>query len=164
MSFSLRAPQPLTASYVLDEFTCGDGNLDAWLKRRANASQVSGVSRTFVVADSGGRVFGYYAMAIGAVSPQEAAGNAHHSPPAPTPVIVLARLAVDQAAQGMQLGGALLQDAVQRALAVSQRSGVRALLVRALHERAKRFYEHYSFEESPQDARVMMLRLATDRG
>jgi len=52
-----------------------------------------------------------------------------------------------------------VNDAVKRALVVSQNAGVRALLVHALHDRAKRFYEHYGFQESPQHAMTLMLRL-----
>ena len=62
-------------------------------------------------------------------------------------------------AVGMQLGGALLQDALNRALVVSQNTGVRALLVHALHERARQFYAHYGFQPSPLDAMTLMLRL-----
>ena len=53
----------------------------------------------------------------------------------------------------------MLQDAVNRAVAVSWNAGVRALLVHALNERARRFYEHYGFQESPQHAMTLMLRL-----
>jgi len=77
--------------------------------------------------------------------------------PDPIPVMVLARLAVDRRAQGMQLGGALLQDAVNRAVAVAHNAGVRALLVHALHEEAKRFYEHYGFQASPQHPMMLCL-------
>jgi GNAT superfamily N-acetyltransferase len=49
-------------------------------------------------------------------------------------------------AQGIKLGGSLLQDAVSRAVNVAQNTGVRALLVHALHERAKLFYEYYGFQ------------------
>jgi GNAT superfamily N-acetyltransferase len=73
--------------------------------------------------------------------------------------MVLARLAVDHRVQGIKLGGALLQDAVNRALNVAQNMGIRALLVHALHERAKSFYEHYGFQPSPIDSMVLMLRL-----
>ena len=52
-------------------------------------------------------------------------------------VMVLARLAVDHRAQGIKLGAALLQDAVNRSVLVSQNAGVRALLVHALRERAR---------------------------
>ena len=39
-------------------------------------------------------------------------------------------------------------------------TGVRALLVHALHERAKLFYEYYGFQASPADPLVLMLRLS----
>ncbi|WP_077000033.1 GNAT family N-acetyltransferase [Variovorax sp. KK3] len=159
MSLSLEAPRPLTADHLLDEFDCGEDGLDFWLKRRAFANQGSGASRTFVVADTGGRVFGYYAMAAGAVAHRDATGNVRRNMPDPIPVLVLARLAVDLRAQGMQLGGALLQDAVQRAITVSQNAGVRALLVHALHEQAKEFYRHFGFVQSPVHPLTLMLRL-----
>jgi predicted N-acetyltransferase YhbS len=125
----LGAPAPLTASHRLDEFECGEAELDDWLKRRALANQSTGASRTFVVCDEAGRVRGYYAMAAGAVSHRLATGRVRRNMPDPVPVLVLARLAVDRAAQGQHLGAALLRDAVARAAAVSRDAGVRALLV-----------------------------------
>ena len=161
MSLHLRAPAPLTTTHVLNEFGCGEASLDEWLKRRALANPQSGASRTFVVADQDARVYGYYAMAAGAVSHQEATSRVRRNMPDPIPVMVLARLAVDQRAQGIKLGAALLQDAVNRAVTVSHNAGVRALLVHAIDERAKRFYEHYGFQESPQHPMTLMLRLNT---
>jgi GNAT superfamily N-acetyltransferase len=161
MNLQLSAPQPLAATDRLDEFTCGETSLDDWLKRRALPNQLSGASRTFVVADPEGRVFGYYAMAAGAVSHQMATSNVRRNMPDPVPVMVLARLAIDHRAQGIKLGAALLQDAVNRCVAVSQNVGVRALLVHALHDRAKQFYEHYGFQQSPQHPMTLMLRLNT---
>ncbi|MEI8324044.1 MAG: GNAT family N-acetyltransferase [Betaproteobacteria bacterium] len=155
----LSAPQPLAAHHILDEFECGHGVLDEWLKRRAMAKQLSGSSRTFVVADHDGRVYGYYAMAAGAVSHQMATSSVRRNRPDPIPVMVLARLAVDHRAQGIKLGAALLQDAVNRSVVVSQNAGVRALLVHALYDRAKDFYEHFGFQESPQHPMTLMLRL-----
>jgi GNAT superfamily N-acetyltransferase len=143
----------------LDEFDCGEATLDDWLRRRARANQSSGASRTFVVADQDGRVCGYYAMAAGAVAHQLATSNVRRNMPGPVPVLVL-RLAVDRRAQGRSLGASLLQDAVNRAVAVSQNAGVRALLVHVLHERAKQFYEHYGFQPSPAHPMTLMLRLS----
>jgi GNAT superfamily N-acetyltransferase len=161
MSLHLGTPQPLVATHLLDRFACGEASLDEWLKRRALSNQLSGASRTFVVTDQDGRVSGYYAMAAGAVSHQMATGGVKRNMLDPVPVIVLARLAVDQRAQGIRLGAAMLQDAVNRAVAISGNAGVRALLVHALHERAKRFYEHYGFQQSPQHSMTLMLRLST---
>lgn len=156
---ALTAPQPLTAAHLLDGFACGEHALDDWLQRRALANQHAGASRTFVVAETDKRVRAYYALAAGAVSHQWATGGVRRNMPDPIPVLVLGRLAVDRQAQGMQLGSALLQDALRRALTVAQHTGVRALLVHALHERAGAFYTHYGFAASPIDPLTLMLRL-----
>ena len=159
MTLQLKAPAPLATEHLVDQFACGEASLDDWLKRRAMANQLNGASRTFVVASPDQRVYGYYALAAGAVSHQMASSSVRRNMPEPVPVMVLARLAVDQRAQGVKLGAALLQDAVNRSVAVSQNAGVRALLVHALHERAKFFYEHYGFQASPLEPLVLMLRL-----
>ena len=161
MSLQLKAPQPLAATHIVDAFECGEAVLDEWLKRRALTNQISGASRTFVVTDQDSRVYGYYAMAAGAVSHQMASSSVRRNMPDPVPVMVLARLAVDHRAQGIKLGASLLQDAVNRAVVVSQNAGVRALLVHALHDRAKAFYEHYGFQSSPLHPMTLMLRLNT---
>ena len=137
--------------------------LDDWLKRRALANQISGASRTFVVTDPEGAVVGYYAIAAGAVSHQLATSNVRRNMPDPIPVIVLARLAVDHRVHGRKIGSALLQDAVNRAVAVSDNAGVRALLVHALNEDAKGFYERYGFHASPVHPMTLMLRLSQER-
>ena len=95
MSLQLSAPLPLATTQILDDFSCGEASLDEWLKRRALANQLSGASRTFVATDQDDRVYGYYAMAAGAVSHQAATSAVRRNMPDPVPVMVLARLAVD---------------------------------------------------------------------
>ena len=159
MSLLLSAPQPLVATHVISEFDCGEVSLDDWLKRRALINQVSGASRTFVVADQDNRVCGYYALAAGAVAHQLATGAVRRNMPDPIPVLILARLAVDRRAQGIKLGAGLLQDAVNRAGSVAQNAGIRALVVHALNEKAREFYEYYGFSISPAHPLTLMLRL-----
>mgnify|MGYP000172406328 CR=1 FL=1 len=154
-------PEPLSALHLLEDFECGEPVLDDWVKRRALANQSSGASRTFVVADQDRRVCGYYAMAAGAVAHQLATGGIRRNMPDPVPVMVLARLAVDRRAQGRHLGASLLQDAVNRAVAVSRNAGVRALLVHALNDKAKQFYERYGFQAAPTRPMTLMLRLTS---
>lgn len=163
MDLVLTPPQPLTSEHRLAAFDCGEASLDEWLRRRALANQASGASRTFVVADPSARVMGYYALAAGAVSHEAATSSVRRNMPDPVPVLVLGRLAVDRQARGMHLGAALLQDAVRRAMAVAEDAGVRALLVHALGEPAKRFYEHYGFQPSAVHPMTLLLRLPTSR-
>lgn len=159
MSLDIIAPQPLMSDHDCADFSCGEPVLNEWLKRRAMINQVSGASRTFVVADKKHRVYGYYTMAAGAVSHQLAAGDVRRNMRDPVPVMVLARLAVDIQAQGIKLGGFLLQDAVNRAVSVGQNTGIGALLVQALHEHARLFFEYYGLQASPTDPLVLMLHL-----
>ncbi len=159
MNLQLQAPQPLLGTHRLDTFSCGESSLDEWLRRRALNNQHTGASRTFVVCDETGQVWGYYALAAGAVAHQEATSNVRRNMPDPIPVMVLGRLAVDHRAQGLKLGASMLRDAIQRSVAISANTGVRALLVHALDERAKQFYEHYGFKVSPHHGLTLMLRL-----
>ena len=159
MSLQLSPPIPLVATHILDDFACGEASLDEWLKRRALTNQLSGASRTFVVADASGRVMGYYALAAGAVAHETATSAVRRNMPDPVPVLVLGRLAVDRQAQGMKLGASLLQDAVKRAIGVSADAGIRALLVHALSEPAKQFYLHYGFQASTLHPMTLMMRL-----
>ncbi|WP_042297538.1 GNAT family N-acetyltransferase [Paraburkholderia bannensis] len=151
------APQSLAATHRLDGFNCGEPSLDDWLKRRALTNHLNGASRTFVVTDADQCVFGYYALAAGAAAHQDTSSAIRRNMPDPIPVMVLARLAVDSRAQGARLGAALLQDAVTRVQFVAENAGVRALLVHALNERAKQFYEYYGFRESPVHPLTLML-------
>lgn len=159
MTATFGSPQLLSDNHDLSDFDSGEPQLNDWLKRRVLANQSSGASRTFVVVDNRQHEIGYYALSAGAVAHRNSTGAVRRNMPDPIPVMVLARLAVDHNAQGKQLGGALLKDAVLRTLSVSENAGVRALLVHALHEKAKAFYRHYGFEESPADPMTLMLRL-----
>lgn len=163
MSLNLSAPQPLAAAHLLGEFDCGEPALDDWLKRRSLNNQLSETSRTFVVVDDEQRVRGFYALAAGAVAHTIATNAVRCNMPDPVPVMVLGRLAVDRRAQGVQLGAAMLLDAVHRAITVSQNTGVRALLVHALHEQTNAFYEHYGFQASPLHSMTLMWRLNSSR-
>lgn len=157
---ALSAPQPLDTAHQLTAFDCGEPSLDEWLRRRALTNHLSGASRTFVVTDPDGVVRGYYALAAGALAHEMATSTVRRNMPDPVPVMVLARLAVDRRAQGGRVGAALLQDAVLRSQGVARNAGVRALLVHALHERARQFYAHYGFQSSPVHPMTLMLRLS----
>ena len=50
-----------------------------------------------------------------------------------------------------------------RAVIVSQNAGVRGLLVHAIDDQAKQFYEHYGFQVSPVHPMTLMLRLSSVR-
>jgi len=83
--------------------------------------------------------------------------------PDPVPVMALGRLAVDQSCHGRGLGKGLLRDAVPRTVPVAKMAGIRALLVHAISEDAKRFYERCGFTSSPVNPMTLMIPWATRR-
>ena len=139
------------------QFDCGTPSLNEWLQRFAWTNQQSDSARTYVALE-GKRIAGYYALTTGSVHRHEAPrrvakGLANH----PVGVIRLARLAVDRMAQGKGLGKALLFDALSRIEEAAAIIGVRAVLVHAVDDEARRFYLHFGFEESPVNAYWLLL-------
>lgn len=126
---------------------------------RALENEKHGASRTYVICRDK-RVVGYYALATGAVSHEKAAGKIRRNMPDPVPVMVIGRLAVDGSLQGQGMGRHLLRDAVLRTLQASEIAGIRAILVHAISERAKRFYESSGFVASPGEPMTLMITVA----
>jgi GNAT superfamily N-acetyltransferase len=155
----ISAPEHLTAAHDVSAFDSGAPDLDGWLRKRALANEVTGASRTYVVC-AGGRVVGYYALASGGVAQTAAPGRVRRNMPDPVPVMILVRLAVDRAWQGRNLGASLLRDAVMRTLQAAGIAGIRAILVTAISEDAKRFYERRGFAVSPVDPMVLIITVA----
>lgn len=152
-----RSIEKLRREHQLDEFDCGRDELNRFLKRQAWANQQSNSAQTYVLAKDL-RVLGYYSLAAGSVTHDEAPervrkGQARH----PIPVVLLARLAIDVSVHGRGLGAALLKDALLRAAHAAETIGARALLVHAKDDNAKAFYEHFTFEPSPSDSYHLLL-------
>lgn len=151
----ISAPALLTSLHSTEGFDCGTASLNTWLTQRALKNQQANASRTFVICDNN-KVVGYYALATGGIDRRQATSNLAPNMPDPVPVIILARLAIDQSQNGQGLGGFLLRDALLRSLKVAQHVGVKAVLVHAISDAARRFYEKYGFQSSPVDPMTLM--------
>lgn len=156
---SLAAPEALAAHHDTDGFACGVESLDTWLKQRALKNQSTGASRTYV-ACQGNRVLAYYALASSAVALEYATGRLRRNMPDPIPVVVLGRLAVDHSLQGAGLGRALVRDACLRIMSAADTIGIRGMIVHALSESARAFYEQIGFDSSPLDRMTLMATMA----
>ena len=73
---------------------------------------------------------------------------------------MLGRLAVDKNHTGKGYGGGLLATAIEKAKLVPEAVAVRALIVHALNDESRKFYEHYTFFSSPTLPNLLMLDLA----
>jgi len=160
---ALGRPEKLSPAHGLSEFDSGEPALDNWLRRRAARNERSGASRTYVVC-AGAKVAGYYSLAVGAVSHATSPGRLRRNMPDPVPVMILGRLAVDKSFQGRGVGAGLLRDAVLRTVQAAEIAGIRGVLVHAISEAAKRFYEAYGFIASPIDPMTLLITVAEAAG
>ena len=152
-------PERLSVAHEIAEFDSGEPSLNVWLRRHALSNEISGASRTYVVC-AGRRVVGYYALSVGAVDHTHAPGRIRRNMPDPVPVMILARLAVEEKVQGRGVGTGLLRDAVLRTLQAADIAGIRAILVHAISEDARRFYEKHGFANSPVAPMTVMITTA----
>ena len=134
----------------LKKFRSGRPALDDWLRDHALQAQASRTANTFVLQNSDDRIVGYYSLSMGSISHDEATerirkGTGRH----PIPVLLLARLAIDQHFQRQGFGRALLRDAVIRGVNISAEVAFRAIITHPIDESASAFYRKYGFESSP---------------
>jgi GNAT superfamily N-acetyltransferase len=136
----VEAPVPLNQSHDLTSFDCGNADLSEWLKKKALTNHISGASKTFVVCDNN-QVVAYYSLAAGSIEHQFVNAKIKRNQPNPIPIVILGRLAVDKTYQKQGLEFDLVKDAVQRVFSAAEVIGIRAILVHAIDESARTFYE-----------------------
>ena len=165
-----------SSSYVIEKlerrhdrkaFACGQPDLDRYLKEQARQDTARRVAATFVAVERGRAVvIGYYSLSATGVPlrdlpPQTAA----RFPRYPLlPATLLGRLAVDRTYQGRRLGEFLLVDALRRSLEQSGEIGSIAVIVDAIDDRARTFYEHFQFIAFPDEPRRLFLPMASVAG
>lgn len=140
--------EKLSRDFARDGFDCGIESLNDFLKRYALQNLKKNISVTMVAASEENRkkILGYCSVSMAQVNFENLPADlAKGIPRYPAPAMRIGRLAVDRAAQGTGLGGELLRHALYRALELSREVGTCIVLVDAIDENAKRFYEKYGF-------------------
>jgi GNAT superfamily N-acetyltransferase len=155
----LGSPILLDAKHNVAAFDCGVPALNNYLKKFALENQRCQSARTYVAARAD-CVVGYYTLAAASARREEtptrvAKGLAAH----PVPLILLARLAVEDGEKGKGLGKGLLKNALLRVVQAADIVGCRAVMVHAKDDTAKEFYERLGFEPSPTDPFRLFLLL-----
>jgi GNAT superfamily N-acetyltransferase len=131
-------------------FSCGEESLDAYLRQRARTDDERNVAKVFVLYDSHDqRVAGYYTLSASAVHLQGLPLETRRALPRYplVPAVLIGRLAIDHDYRNQGLGAALLIDALRVAFEVGTRQiAATVVIVDALHDSARSFYERYGFQ------------------
>lgn len=139
--------EKLSGDHDVSAFDCGSDALNAFLKKYALANQKAGSSQTYT-AIVGQTVVGFYSLTFGQVEFADAPERLRKGLPRhPVPVMILARLGIDQDWHGQKFGSGLLLDALRRTVQAADIAGIRAIVVHAKNDKAHAFYSHFGFQE-----------------
>lgn len=151
----------LDAGHDRTAFNSDSEPLNRYLREQATQDVRRRVAACFVALADGSRIAGYYTLASASLLLADLPASVGKKLPRyPTvPAVRMGRLAVDQAFKGQGLGGALLADALDRA--VRSEIAAYALMVDAKDEAAAAFYRHHGFIALPDSPFTLFLPLAT---
>lgn len=151
--------EPL-GDHDLDGFDSGNAELDEWLRRHAHTARGQG-TRTYLMVDGARSVVGYFAIAPHLLGRDDAPRRMARGAPDQIPAILLAKLALDSSLHGQGLGSELLVVALDVVIAGARRAGGRVVLVDAIDDEARSFYEHHDFESLPHRTDRLVVKLST---
>lgn len=157
----LSRPRPLAGDDNREGFNCGQAAMNNWFRRNAWRNQQAGVSRTYVLSDSGtANVAGYVSLAVGEIRREFLPKSRQRNMPDPIPVFLLGQLAVDLRWQGRALSDVLLSHAIANTLHAAETVGSYALVTHPLNESIRQFYCNRGFTDLTGDPKgAMFVRL-----
>ena len=129
-------------------FDCGIDSLNRYLTQLSGQYEKRDISKTYVaVVPPENRVIGYYSISVSAVEYDKVSLKQfpRHPTGIPLPCALIGKLAVDKEFQGRGLGEHLLLHALKKISVSSQTIAISAVLIHAINEEAKQFYERYGF-------------------
>lgn len=142
----------------LESFSCGNIELDKFLKKYAFDNDFSGYGKTFLLEDDN-KIVGFFTLCSASIRFQEfPIQKSTNIPKYPIPCIKIARLGVDKKKQHNGYGKELLKQAFLKILNVSTTIGIKLIVVDAKESSAS-FYEKYGFLRLQEDKLTYYLPL-----
>lgn len=131
-------------------FSCGQPALDRYFHHYAGQNQFKLHLAITYVAEVDRRIAGFVTVSAGAIDRASVPSNRvrRHLPAYPLPILRLARMAVDQRAQGLGIGKALLGHVLSLAISQGEILGCIGVVTDAKPD-ATRFYEKFGFTPFP---------------
>jgi len=151
--------EPLRRDHPRKTFSSGEAKVDNWLATKALQNQEKHLASTKVLLDDAGGIAGFYTLTTGQVDfkdlPDESRKKLPHRV---LPVAVLAWMGVSTKYQGQGHGRRLLAQAFHDCLEAGRVFPFIAVILDAVSETSRRFYQHWGFQALPSDPNRLFLR------
>ena len=145
-----------------EQFDSGEPVLDEWLRRYAGQNRRRDTAATWVIADAHDIVVAYASVAMTGIDRSAAPEALAKSAPDPVPALLLGRLAVDHRYARLGIGSTLAAHVLATAVELNERAACRAVVVTALTQRARTWWERLGFHPfDPNDPDQLDLYLLT---
>jgi predicted N-acetyltransferase YhbS len=149
--------EQLSREHPRRKFRSGNQRMDDWLLTKALQQQNKRLSKTSVLLEDG-EIAGYYTLAMSHVGFGELPDEIRKAlPKRLLPAIVLGWLGVSETQQGQGLGTRLLAAALVDCHRASQIVPFIGVVLDALDETTKQFYERFDFQSLPGHSMRMFL-------
>lgn len=145
-------------------FVSGNDDLDTWLRDAAETADRAGTARVYVWLDDARDLIGYIAVVPHNIRRVDVPAGIGRGAPDSIPGFLLARLALSERLHGQGLGGELLAGALDMILAAIRVGGGRVIIVDAIDERARGFYERFGFTSIPDNPSRLIMKASTAAG
>lgn len=158
--------EPLDRDHDRGAFSCEVDPITNFLKNNARKDHDAYKVRVFVACEAGSKkVIGFYSLVLSALTPSVVSDEADKKfgRVNAVPVIYLAMIGRDESTVRRGVGQALMEDAFERALAISEHAGAYALALDALNDRVAQIYEGFGFEKFIDGELKMFIPLRTLR-
>jgi ribosomal protein S18 acetylase RimI-like enzyme len=157
---------PLNAVHDRASFYCNVEALDNYIHKQAGQDVKRSISRIFIAeqSDNPREVLGYYSLSTLSIELSKLPDKlARKLPRHPIPAALIGRLAVSKKVQGYGIGKMLLADAIKRTMSVSDQIAIYAMVVDAINNEAKGFYEQYGFAPLSDSSSRLFLPLINSK-
>jgi len=143
-------------------FSCGNLELDRWLRDHARQATAQG-TRTYVVVDDDddNAIVGYFAIVPHVLDRGDAPPKLGRGAPRQIPSILLAKLALSEHLHGQGLGAELLIRALDTIIDAARVAGGKVVVVDAIDGDAEAFYRHHDFQPLPNRSDRLVMKIST---
>ena len=148
----LKRPAPLDPRrHNREQFDSGEPVLDEWLRRYAGQNRRRDTAATWVITDANDLVVAYASVAMTGIDRSAAPEALAKGSSDPVPALLLGRLAVDRRYARLGIGTALAAHVLATAVELNEKAACRAVVVTALTDRARAWWERLGFHQFAPD-------------
>jgi GNAT superfamily N-acetyltransferase len=148
----LKRPAPLDGRrHDREQFDSGEPALDEWLRRYAGQNRRRDTAATWVITDRSDIVVAYASVAMTGIDRSAAPEALAKGAPDPVPALLFGRLAVDHRYARLGIGTTLAVHVLATAVELNEKAACRAVVVTALTEAARTWWERLGFHPFAPD-------------